>query len=85
MIVNAREAVTSTDDDARELVVSTESSPAESLLVAVGESGPGVAAEDRERIFGSFVTTKPAGVGIGLSIGRSIVEAHGWRLWALRA
>jgi signal transduction histidine kinase len=85
MIVNAREAVTSTDDDARELVVSTESSPAESLLVAVGESGPGVAAEDRERIFGSFVTTKPAGVGIGLSTGRSIVEAHGWRLWALRA
>lgn len=62
------EAMSSTDDDAREVVVSTESSPAEGLLVAVGDSGPGVAAEDRERIFESFVTTKPAGVGIGLSI-----------------
>jgi signal transduction histidine kinase len=80
--VNAIEAMTSTDDDARELVVSTESSPAEGLLVAVGDSGPGVAAEDRERIFESFVTTKPAGVGIGLSICRSIIEAHGRRLWA---
>ena len=82
LIVNAIEAMTSTDDDARELVVSTESSPAEGLLVAVGDSGPGVAAEDRERIFESFVTTKPAGVGIGLSICRSIIEAHGGRLWA---
>jgi signal transduction histidine kinase len=79
LIVNAIEAMTSTDDDARELVVSTESSPAEGLLVAVGDWGPGVAAE---RIFESFVTTKPAGVGIGLSICRSIIEAHDGRLWA---
>ena len=82
LIVNAIEAMTSIDDDARELVVSTESSPAEGLLVAVGDSGPGVTAEDRERIFESFFTTKPAGVGIGLSICRSIIEAHGGRLWA---
>jgi signal transduction histidine kinase len=72
LIVNAIEAMTSTDDDARELVVSTESSPAE-------DWGPGVAAE---RIFESLVTTKPAGVGIGLSICRSIIEAHDGRLWA---
>ena len=72
----------SLDEDARELVVSTESSPPEGLLVAVGDSGPGVAAEDRERIFESFFTTKAAGVGIGLSICRSIIEAHGGRLWA---
>jgi signal transduction histidine kinase len=58
---------------------STESSPAEGLLVAVGDWGPGVAAE---RIFESLVTTKPAGVGIGLSICRSIIEAHDGRLWA---
>ena len=58
----------------RELVVSTESSPAEGLLVAVGDSGPGIASEDRERIFESFYTTKSGGVGIGLSICRSIIE-----------
>jgi C4-dicarboxylate-specific signal transduction histidine kinase len=82
LIVNAIEAMTSIDDDARELVVSAESSSVEALLVAVGDTGPGVAAEDRERIFESFFTTKPAGVGIGLSICRSIIEAHGGRLWA---
>ena len=48
----------------------------------MGDSGPGVAAEDHERIFESFVTTKPAGVGIGLSICRFIIEAHDGRLWA---
>jgi signal transduction histidine kinase len=73
LVVNAIEAMTSTDGNARELVVSTELSPAEGLLVAVG----GVVSEDRERIFESFVTTKPAGVGTGLSIRRSIIEAHG--------
>ena len=62
-------------------MVGTESSPEEGLLVAVGESGPGVAAEDRERILEYFVT-KPAGVGIAISICRSIIEAHGGRLWA---
>ncbi len=82
LILNAIEAMTSVNDEARELVVSTESSPAEGLLVAVGDSGPGVAQEDRERIFGSFYTTKPDGVGIGLSICRAIIDAHGGRLWA---
>jgi len=82
LILNAIEAMTSVDDEVRELVVSTESSPAEGLLVGVGDSGPGVAVEDRERIFGSFYTTKAGGVGIGLSICRSIIDAHGGRLWA---
>lgn len=52
--MNAIEAMTSTDDNARELAVSTELSPGEGLLVAVGGSGPGFVAEDRERIFESF-------------------------------
>jgi PAS domain S-box-containing protein len=82
LILNAIEAMIGVDDEARELVVSTESSPAEGLLVAVGDSGPGVPPEDRERIFDSFYTTKPDGVGIGLSICRSIIDAHGGRLWA---
>jgi len=81
LILNAIEAMISLDDDARELVVSTTLTPAEGLQVAVGDSGPGVAPEDRERIFESFYTTKGGGLGIGLSICRSIIDAHAGRLW----
>jgi PAS domain S-box-containing protein len=82
LVLNAIEAMASIDGEVRELVISTESSPSEGLLVAVGDSGPGIAPEDRERIFDSFHTTKSGGVGIGLSICRSIVNSHGGRLWA---
>ena len=82
LILNAIEAMIGVDDEVRELVISTESSPSEGLLVAVGDSGPGIAPEDRERVFESFYTTKAGGVGIGLSICRSIIDAHGGRLWA---
>jgi signal transduction histidine kinase len=81
LILNAIEAIISVDDDARELVISTESSPTEGVMVAIGDSGPGVPSGDRERIFESFFTTKPDGVGIGLSICRSIIDAHSGRLW----
>ena len=82
LIVNAIEAMAGVGERERELVVSTEVRGAEGLLVAVQDSGPGIAPRDRERIFESFVTTKEGGVGIGLSICRAIVEAHGGRLWA---
>jgi C4-dicarboxylate-specific signal transduction histidine kinase len=81
LILNAIEAIISVDDEARELVISTESTPAEGVLVAVRDSGPGVAPENRERIFESFYTTKPDGVGIGLWVCRSIVDAHSGQLW----
>jgi PAS domain S-box-containing protein len=82
LILNAIEAIIRIDDEARELVISAESSEVGGLLVAIADSGPGIAAEDRERIFDSFYTTKAGGVGIGLSICRSIIDAHGGRLWA---
>jgi len=82
LFLNAIEAMIGVDDEVRELVICTEASPSEGLLVAVGDSGSGIAPEDRERIFDSFYTTKAGGVGIGLSICRSIIEAHGGRLWA---
>jgi PAS domain S-box-containing protein len=82
LILNAIEAMISVDSEIRELVISTESSPAEGVLVTVMDSGPGIATEDRERIFDSFYTTKDGGVGIGLSICRSIIDAHGGQLWA---
>jgi PAS domain S-box-containing protein len=81
LILNAMEAMIGVDDEVRELVISTEASSSEGLLVAVGDSGPGVAPEDRERILEFFYTTKASGVGIGLSICRSIIDAHGGRLW----
>jgi len=82
LILNAIEAIISLGDETRELVISTEALAGERLLVAVQDSGPGVAAENRERIFESFYTTKASGVGIGLSICRSIIDAHEGRLWA---
>ncbi len=81
LILNAIDAILSVDDDARELVISTESSASEGMQVAIGDSGPGVAPEDRERIFESFFSTKSDGLGIGLSICRSIIDAHSGRLW----
>jgi PAS domain S-box-containing protein len=81
LILNAIEAMSSTDDKARELVIRTESRTPGELLAAVCDSGPGVEPAHRERVFDSFYTTKASGVGIGLSICRSIVDAHGGRLW----
>jgi PAS domain S-box-containing protein len=82
LILNAMEAMVGIEDEARELVISAVFSELEGLLVAIADSGPGIAAQDRERIFDSFYTTKAGGVGIGLSICRSIIDAHGGRLWA---
>jgi signal transduction histidine kinase len=81
LIVNAIEAMGNVSEAERDLLVSTESHLA-GLLVTVADSGPGISPEDRTRIFESFMTTKEDGVGIGLSICRSIIESHGGRLWA---
>jgi PAS domain S-box-containing protein len=80
LILNAIEAMLG--DEIRELTISAESSSEGGLRVSVSDSGPGVPPQDRERIFESFYTTKAGGLGIGLSICRSIIDAHGGRLWA---
>jgi len=82
LILNAIEAMAGSNSDARSLVILTEAVPPEGVRVSVGDSGPGIAPQDRERVFESFYTTKAGGVGIGLSICRSIINAHGGSLWA---
>jgi hypothetical protein len=66
----------------RELLISTEQSPANSIAVGVRDSGPGIDPGHLDRVFEAFYTTKSSGVGMGLSICRSIIDAHGGRLWA---
>jgi PAS domain S-box-containing protein len=82
LIINAVEAMSEVSGGARELVVSTGKAEAGGVLVAVRDSGPGLAPATLERLFEPFYTTKPSGVGLGLPICRSIIEAHGGRLWA---
>jgi PAS domain S-box-containing protein len=82
LILNAVEAMSAVDEGARELLINTEQSRTNGARVAVRDSGPGIDPERRERVFEAFYTTKSSGVGMGLSICRSIIIAHGGRLWA---
>jgi PAS domain S-box-containing protein len=81
LILNAAEAMGSVEERARELLISTEEDPT-GVLVAVRDSGPGIDPHHRDRVFEAFYTTKSSGTGMGLSICRSIIDAHGGRLWA---
>jgi len=81
LIMNAIEAMSEMRVERRDLLISTRPGK-ESILVAVRDSGPGLSDAAREQIFEPFHTTKSNGLGMGLSICRSIVEAHGGRLWA---
>jgi C4-dicarboxylate-specific signal transduction histidine kinase len=82
LILNAVEAMGSVGEGPRELSISTEQSHAGGVLAEVRDSGPGIESENIERVFEAFYTTKSSGVGMGLSICRSIIDAHGGRLWA---
>jgi signal transduction histidine kinase len=81
LLLNAIEAMGSVEAAPRELLISTRQDHT-GVLVAVHDSGPGIDAENLERVFNSFYTTKASGTGMGLSICRSIIDAHGGRLWA---
>ena len=82
LVLNAVEAMGGIDAGARELRISTEREAAGGVLVTVRDSGPGLDPTDTERVFKAFYTTKPKGMGMGLAICRSMVEAHGGRMWA---
>jgi PAS domain S-box-containing protein len=82
LIINAVEAMGSGSAGPRELMISTSEAQPEGVHVQVRDSGPGLPLANLEHLFDAFYTTKPGGLGMGLSICRSIVEAHGGRLWA---
>ena len=82
LIVNAIEAMNGVHDRPRELTIVSGQDGPNGLVVEVRDSGTGLDPERAERVFEAFYTTKAEGIGIGLSISRSIVEAHGGRLWA---
>jgi PAS domain S-box-containing protein len=84
LVVNGIQAMATVTDRARTLLIRTHRYDADEVLVAVQDVGIGVGPEDFDRLFNAFYTTKPDGMGMGLSISRSIIEAHGGRIWAIR-
>ena len=82
LILNSMEAMSSVEEGPRELSISIEQGQTSDILVAVQDSGPGIDPENLKRVFAPFYTTKTTGIGMGLSICRSIIAAHGGRLWA---
>jgi C4-dicarboxylate-specific signal transduction histidine kinase len=81
LIVNAIQAMSETSAGPRQLLISAGKADSNGVLVAVRDSGPGLGGT-LDHVFEAFHTTKPDGLGLGLSICRSIIEAHGGRLWA---
>jgi PAS domain S-box-containing protein len=82
LIVNAVQAMGTVEQGPRELSITTDRAEPSGVLVAVKDSGPGLAPANLAQLFAPFYTTKADGLGMGLSICRSIIEAHGGRLWA---
>jgi two-component system sensor kinase FixL len=84
LVMNGMEAMASVTGRPRELVIRSRKGEDEQVLIEVQDAGVGVEPENVDRLFNAFFTTKPNGMGMGLSICRSIVEAHGGRIWATR-
>jgi PAS domain S-box-containing protein len=82
LLINAMEAMQPVTDRPRKLVIRTGQNEAHQVLVTVEDCGVGISAENADRLFNAFFTTKSSGMGMGLSICRSIIAAHGGRLWA---
>jgi PAS domain S-box-containing protein len=82
LVMNGIEAMQSVTDRPRELVIRSRQDETHQVLVTVTDCGVGIPAENADRLFNAFFTTKSSGMGMGLSVCRSIMEAHGGRLWA---
>jgi C4-dicarboxylate-specific signal transduction histidine kinase len=81
LLINGIEAMAPITDRPREILIRSQQHEAGEVLVAVLDSGIGIDSETAEKLFSAFFTTKPSGMGMGLSISRSIIRAHGGKLW----
>ncbi len=82
LAINGTEAMAAFEDFPRRLVIQSRLFEEREVLVSVADTGPGIDPEKTAQLFAPFFTTKPEGIGMGLSISRTIIEAHGGRLWA---
>jgi signal transduction histidine kinase len=82
LVVNAIQAMASVADGVRDLLITTARTEANFVLVRVADSGPGLDPQTLEHVFDPYYTTKPDGLGMGLAICHSIIDAHNGRLWA---
>ncbi|HYZ85001.1 MAG TPA: ATP-binding protein, partial [Bryobacteraceae bacterium] len=82
LVMNAIEAMSGVSERARELIITTRNIAPDQVEVTIEDSGVGIDPDKIDKVFDSFYTTKSSGMGMGLSISSSIVQAHGGRLWA---
>jgi signal transduction histidine kinase len=82
LVINAIQAMASVTASPRELSIRSRQNEAGHVLIEVADSGHGIGSSNADQLFKAFFTTKPAGMGMGLSICRSIIEAHGGKVWA---
>ena len=85
LVRNAIEAMSAAGTPTRRIELSAQAGPPGTVEIRVRDTGPGLPDGDLEQVFAPFFTTKPDGIGIGLALSRSIVDAHGGRLWATAA
>jgi signal transduction histidine kinase len=83
LVMNGIEAMSAVTDRSRDLLIRSRRHEPDKVLIAVQDSGIGLKAESLDHLFEAFFTTKPKGMGMGLAISRSIIEAHGGRLWVV--
>ncbi len=85
LVVNGMEAMKNAPESLREICITSRQTGAGEILIAVEDSGSGLSPDSAGKVFNPFFTTKPQGIGMGLSISRSIIESHRGRLWAASA
>jgi signal transduction histidine kinase len=83
LMMNAVEAMSGLSNGPRELLIRSGTDESKHVVISVQDSGPGIDPQNLDHLFEAFYTTKPQGLGMGLAISRSIIEAHGGRLWVI--